>query len=39
MGDGIGIESRLNLPERFRYERVVRKAKDYRPATGGSSPI
>ena len=30
MGDGIGIESRLNLPERFRYERVVRKAKDYR---------
>ena len=30
MGDGIGIESRLNLPKRFRYERVVRKAKDYR---------
>ena len=30
MGDGIGIESRLHLPERFRYERVVKKAKDYR---------
>ena len=30
MSDGVGIESRLSLPERFRYERVVRKAKDYR---------
>ena len=30
MRSGIGIESRLDLPEDFRYQRVVKKAKDYR---------